>query len=353
LNLEQGQTIHPTVYDRGWDEHGTAVVGITSSIINQYGCNGLVPNADIFTYPEWTVEENYRRIKCISQAIVESRPGDVVLLEMQTRDSEEKYVPAEYDPAVWALVKSATDAGIIVVAAAGNGKRNLDDDLYKEYIDRGDSGAIIVGSCNPKRLSERTSSTYGSRVNLSAWGSNVFTLGYGHFIEYGEDKNQRYTNIFSGTSSASALVAAACVSIQALHLNAKNEFLSPNSIRELLINTGNNMPDSLKIGPLLNVRNAIKFIENSIPTSIINLVQNYPNPFSGSTKIKFFLREPSSVRFDIFDILGRHVYSKEYNNMLYGFNIIEFQNNNLPSGTYFYRIKNNKEIKMQKMLIIK
>lgn len=84
LHLEPGQTIDPDVYAYGWAEHGTAVVGETSAMVNAYGCSGLVPQAEVYTYPEWTVEEGYRRVTCITHAIANSDPGDVVLLEMQT-----------------------------------------------------------------------------------------------------------------------------------------------------------------------------------------------------------------------------------------------------------------------------
>ena len=56
-----------------------------------------------------------------------------MLLEMQTIGANGNYAPAEYSPAVWQVVKAATDAGIIVVAAAGNGNENLDAPGYASY----------------------------------------------------------------------------------------------------------------------------------------------------------------------------------------------------------------------------
>src|SRR5688572_7300943 len=121
LNPEPNQTVDPNVAAYNWDAHGTAVIGETSAVDNGYGMTGLVPDADVFTYSEWTTQGGHRRAEAIAAAVAGSRPGDVVLLEMQTGGADGGYAPAEYDPAIWQIVKTATDAGIIVVAAAGNG----------------------------------------------------------------------------------------------------------------------------------------------------------------------------------------------------------------------------------------
>jgi hypothetical protein len=107
------------------DEHGTAVLGETASVPNAYGCSGMVPDADVYTYPEHTVEGGARRLAAITNAIAGSRAGDVVLLEMQMSGAGGGYGPAEVDPSVWLATRTGTDAGVVVVAAAGNGQ-NLD-----------------------------------------------------------------------------------------------------------------------------------------------------------------------------------------------------------------------------------
>ena len=183
-------------------------VGISAAPGNGYGIDGTVEDAVIYTYPEWTVEAGYRRVTAITNAIAASEVGDVVLLEMQTTGDGGDYGPAELDPAVWTVVKAGSDAGVVIVAAAGNGSQDLDSPAYAPYMARGDSGAIIVGAGSPDAAHNRLGfSTYGSRVNVQGWGGAVFTLGYGHFATYGGDPNQRYTDYFSGTSSASAMVA--------------------------------------------------------------------------------------------------------------------------------------------------
>ncbi len=264
LHPEPGQTIHPSVFTFGWDEHGTAVLGETSGVVNGYGVSGMVPDAEVYTYPEWTVEEGSRRETAIANAIAGSGIGDVVLLEMQTTlPGADGLGPAELDPAVWTVVKTGTDAGVIVVGAAGNGNQDLDSKTYEEYMARGDSGAIIVGAgtsdVNHDKLAE---STYGSRVDVQGWGENVFTLGYGDHADFGEC--QRYTDTFRGTSSAAPFAAAAAVAIQ----DAADPPLSPQSLRDLLIQTGIEQGSGGHIGPFIDLRAAIvQLLNNNLPVA--------------------------------------------------------------------------------------
>ena len=139
-----------------------------------------------------------------------------MLLEMQTVGAGGGYGPAELDLAVWTVVKAGTDAGVVVVGAAGNGNQNLDSLSYVPYMNRGDSGAILVGAGSSDADHDKLwFSSYGSRVDVQGWGENVFTLGYGLFTSYGGDDRQSYTNDFGGTSSASPFIASACLLLAA------------------------------------------------------------------------------------------------------------------------------------------
>lgn len=258
LVLEPGQTIHPSVYANGWDSHGTAVAGETSAVSNAYGCTGLAHGSPLFTYTEWSVEQGFRRLTAIGNAISDSAAGDVVLLEMQTTGAGGGYGPAELDPSVHALVSAGVAAGVVVVGAAGNGNQNLDSGSYATYMGWGDSGAILVGAGSASTAHAKLSfSTYGSRVNLQGWGGSVFSLGYGDFAQYGGDKNQRYTGFFSGTSSASPIVASACCLVQERSLQANGAPLDPSLLRQLLIDTGRPQGSGGHIGPLPDVASAL------------------------------------------------------------------------------------------------
>ncbi len=277
---EPGQTIPPFVYSNGWDEHGTAVLGETSAVVNAYGCTGLVPDAEVYTYPEWSVEEGARRVTCITHAIASSSVGDVVLLEMQTGAG----APAEVDPAVWTVVKTGTDAGVVVVGAAGNGDENLDSPAYASYAALGDSGAILVGAGTANSTHAKLFfSSYGTRVNVQGWGEAVFSLGYGSFAAYGGDKNQRYLSDFSGTSSASPFVASACVAIQDMAKSSLGFPLSSIELRTLLVATGISQggPGG-HIGPFPDVEAAIGSL--GCPT-VTSFCTGMPNSVGGGASL--------------------------------------------------------------------
>ncbi len=249
--MEPGQTIHPDTVAYGWDEHGTAVFGEMIGLDNEYGCTGLAPDIDTaYFFCEYTVEEGERRVASIANAVATVDPGDVVVLEMQTTGAGGGYAPAEYDPAVWTVVKTATDAGVVVVAAAGNGNQNLDSPAYAEYMDRGDSGSIIVGAGSADVYHNKLGySTYGSRVDVQGWGELVFTLGYGDYAAHGGDKNQRYTDYFSGTSSATPIVTGCVLALQSLATERLARRLTSQELRQILIDTGIPQGTGGHIGP--------------------------------------------------------------------------------------------------------
>ena len=255
---EPGQTIAPGVYSNNWDDHGTAVLGETSSPDNGYGTSGLCPDAEVATYPEWTVEQGFRRVTAITNAIANSDAGDLVLLEMQTIAFGSNYGPAELDAAVYNVVKAGVDAGVVVVGAAGNGNQDLDSSTYATYMGWGDSGAILVGAGSANTSHNKLSfSTYGSRVNVQGWGENVFSTGYGSFAKYGNDPNQEYTAGFNGTSSASPIVTGCATLVQQRSLVVNATPLPGVLLRQILIDTGTAQGSGGHIGPLPELSAAV------------------------------------------------------------------------------------------------
>jgi len=224
-------------------DHGTASVAITLGGDNGIGIKGLASKADGYFFSEKPAAPlPYNRARAVAAAIAKVRPGDVVLLEMQTRlpSRRDPYGPAELSSSIWQIVKMGTDAGVVVVAAAGNGNRNLDGSLDSKYRDRGDSGAIIVGAGSAAHVKTHFS-TYGQRVDVQAWGDwSVMTAGYGRCLGFpGADiTGSRYTKSYSGTSSASAIVAGAVTLFQSWALQELGAPLLPLELREILKSTG-------------------------------------------------------------------------------------------------------------------
>ncbi len=309
IHPEPGQT--PTGL---WQEHGTAVLGEIAAVSNGYGMTGLVPDVELHTYSESTVQGGYRRAEAIAAAAAGSRAGDVVLLEMQTAGGTGHDGPAEWDPAVWMVTKTATDAGVIVVAAAGNGGENLDSPAWASYRARGDSGAIIVGAGVPgtrSRYDKWWQSSYGSRVNVQGWGEQVATLAYGDLFHAGGDDNQDYTAGFSGTSSASPIVTSAVAALQQRALDALDRPLTPAEMRALLIDTGRPQPkpENGHIGPLPDLHAALDAIGTAQAGSPL-LIAEVGYDVAGDDAIGEFVvlynRSPAPVSLDGWSIADNH-----------------------------------------------
>ena len=83
---------------------------------------------------------------------------------------------------------------------------------------------------------------------------------------------------------------------------------------------------------------AIKDYEEKVPSSF-KLYQNYPNPFNPNTTISWNLSASGNVQLKLFNTLGKEI--KTLVNQYYsaGYYSITFNNPNLSSGVYLYRIE--------------
>ena len=207
----------------------------------------------------------------IRQAADKLGPGDIILLEIHRQGpgasgaGQDGYIAIEWWPDDFDAIRYATNKGIIVVEAAGNGARNLDDPIYSikpagfpadwtNPFNRAnrDSGAIVVGAGAPPPgthgrnhgpdRSRLDFSNYGALVDAQGWGREVTTTGYGDL--QGGLTNQWYTEQFSGTSSASPIVVGTIASVQGI-LRARGRIpLNPARVRELLRATGSPQTDA-------------------------------------------------------------------------------------------------------------
>jgi hypothetical protein len=84
------------------------------------------------------------------------------------------------------------------------------------------------------------------------------------------------------------------------------------------------------------------------------LVQNYPNPSSPTTTIKYYLPGEVKITLDVLDTTGRIVETLIDNVESKGEHTITYDGSGLSSGTYFYRLKTSTGFtQSKKMLLIK
>jgi hypothetical protein len=89
-----------------------------------------------------------------------------------------------------------------------------------------------------------------------------------------------------------------------------------------------------------------------IPTQF-NLGQNYPNPFNPVTYIPFSIDKRSTVQLTIYNTLGEKVATLVDGIKEAGSYQVPFNASNLNSGLYYYRLKQESQVLVGKMLLVK
>jgi hypothetical protein len=228
-----------SVFGSAQVDHGTAVAGIVVGGDNGVGTIGIVPNAefDLITDDRGAGASPSSLAQAILVAARALSAGDVLLLEI----AQPFFAPAtgpdilvEADPAVQTAIGIATRRGATVIEPAGNGGVNLDAFAFLAHTRPGspvfiDSGAIVVGAgeLTPPLLDSwsRTFSSFGSRVDCFAAGSNILAPS---------SSSTTALQSFGGTSGASAIAAGVAASLQAMTLASAQAALAPADVRRLL-----------------------------------------------------------------------------------------------------------------------
>ncbi|MFN1144354.1 S8 family serine peptidase [Serratia quinivorans] len=228
--------------------HDTMSVGVMAGKDNGFGVQGIAHKAQ-FAYAAWQVSNFVNGIKLL-------KAGDVVQIGQQRSTSlittsecspGNCFVPVENEQAWFDAIKTATDSGIHVIMAAGNGNVNLDLPVFQGKFDRNvrDSGAIIAGAVCGNDGKKAGFSTYGSRIDSAAWGcwDIVTTTSNNVAANLWNAPDAQYTQTFSGTSSANPIIAGAAASLSGI---AKHygKSLSPKQLRKLLTDTGTPLVDT-------------------------------------------------------------------------------------------------------------
>lgn len=258
------------------DDHGTAVLGAFSGDRNGFGITGISPDAHVSAVSLVT----HSTAQAIRIAADRLRAGDIMLLEVHRRgprgsagSGQFGFIAIEWWPDDYDAIRYAVSKGVIVVEAAGNGGQNLDDPVYEARpagFPAGwrnpfnpanpSSGAVVVGAGMPPAGTHGRNrhpgwgdvyadrgrcffSNYGARVDAQGWGWEVTSTGYGD-LQGGSDRNQWYTDQFSGTSSASPIVVGALACVQGVLRAHGRTPLSPANTIQLLRATGSPQQDA-------------------------------------------------------------------------------------------------------------
>lgn len=252
------------------DNHGTAVIGEIGGDANSFGITGICPEAQVSAV-SLTSHSTSQAIRIAADRL---SPGDIILLEVHragprsaSGSGQFGYIAIEWWPDDFDAIRYAVAKGVVVVEAAGNGGQNLDDPIYdtpqagfpaswKNPFNptNPSSQAVVAGAGMPPSGTHGRSahpgwgdvyadrgrcffSNYGARVDAQGWGWEVTSTGYGD-LQGGADRNQWYTDQFSGTSSASPIVVGALACLQGVLRAAGSAALTPAAAITLLRGTG-------------------------------------------------------------------------------------------------------------------
>ncbi len=257
-----------------WRYHGTAVVGVLAAKNNAYGVTGIAADALVGIQSQFNSTGGANAANAIAAAANAAGTRGIVLIELHApgpavfscpqncNPTQCNFLPMEYWSDNFAAIQTATANGVIVVEAGGNGTVNLDDPAYGGAFNRSvrDSGAILIGASLATSRTPTCWTNFGNRVDVHGWGESVATLGYGDLFNGGHGEEDRfYTSVFSGTSSATPIVAGAVASIQGNRLAFGLPPLSGPDMRSLLSSTGTPQKFDLsrRIGPMPDLRNVL------------------------------------------------------------------------------------------------
>ena len=108
----------------------------------------------------------------------------------------------------------------------------------------------------------------------------------------------------------------------------------------------------LSIGSLASMATpvTVSYIEESAPVAGIQL-KNYPNPFSGSTTVSYFLGQAQPVKISVMNSLGCEVSLLESGVKDQGEHQVQFEASNLPGGFYYIQVETGSDRSTHKILI--
>jgi subtilisin family serine protease len=244
----------------------------------------------------------------------------------------------------------AVKLGIFVANSAGNYGSDPNHNTLGAPAD-GDS-VIAVGSV--------TSS--GARSSFSSVGPTVdgrikpdlMAMGSNNYVACNSYVNC-YNDWGSGTSWSCPMLAGAAALLLEI-----DPSLTPMQLSTLLKSTASNSntPNNQYGWGIINTFAAAQSLmtntnyQNEVPENFY-ILENYPNPFNPSTKIRFSIPERSKVKLTLNDILGREIKTLFNEEINPGVKEVELDGTNLASGVYLIRMVTNNYQKTLKISLLK
>lgn len=230
IAISEGEVTENVLFD-DTTGHGTGLAGIIVAQNNGSGIRGINPDAQIYSI-QILDENNQTTLSNLVAAIYKAQELDCQIMNMSLGTNVDSKV-------LYDAVRSAYDAGILTVAAAGNAKGKAVEypAAYDEVLAVGSTDATgnkVENSCD------------GEEIEIFAPGSQIPTTGLFGGV-----------SVVEGTSIAAAQVTGAASLIWSMDTSKSAGF-----VRSLLVNTAQEIEDkgSTQAG-LLDISNAAAHFE--------------------------------------------------------------------------------------------
>lgn len=248
--------------------HGTGVLGILFATDNGIGITGIADQAEGKLLCTESMQGTHNALVATIQY---GAPGDVVVLIGQVNVGLQHaidFVPVEFFRINFDAILTVTTQGFHVVEAAGNGENDLDDERFHGLFDRAarDSGAILVTGSEGAGLEPAWIANYGSRCDITGYGNDAVTTGYGGLFRTG-DPRRAYEHRYSGTSAATAMMGGVAASVLGALRTQGLEEPSPAELRDLLRVGGTRIRGGLPPRPNLEAILRSKGLPRGLSTS--------------------------------------------------------------------------------------
>ncbi len=93
--------------------------------------------------------------------------------------------------------------------------------------------------------------------------------------------------------------------------------------------------------------------DKTAPGGLINLFQNFPNPFNPITDISFSISKEMNVKLTIYNSAGVEIQTLVDTYLGSGIHKYSFDGTNAPSGIYFYKLETPDYTSIKKMILVK
>ena len=274
--------------------HGTHVAGIAAAETNNNkGIAGVAYRASIMPLRAGNAEGKFQSLH-ILQAIQYATNNGAHIVNMS-------FGGTITDNAVEDAIKDALNKNVVLVAAAGNTRQNIDVFQIKPASY---AGVIAVSATDATGEFASEYSNFGSSIDVAAPGTAIYSTYTGGANTY---------QTLTGTSMAAPHVAGLAALVKSMDMN-----LTQDEVREIIkrsATTKEGSRNSKQYGyGVINARQALGVLSPSgltLPTDplvfgpegLLHTVLNYPNPFkpkNESTGIYYSLTKTADIYIDIY-----------------------------------------------------